>query len=142
MTIRPSYQHAYDNLGNAYYELALLGDEFRFAHAARYYRDSLRIKPDYAEAKNDLAMLYLTPQWPGSDEQEARRLHLEALDDVPDEDRRKVLKEAFDTRRQSIASGATEPAQATSGARRLARRARRRRRRQQVLARLSLARGL
>src|ERR1035438_4238788 len=98
MSIRPSYYHAYDNLGNAYYELALLGEEHLYAYAARSYQDAFRIKPDYAEARNDLAMLHLSSSWPQHDESEAGRLHLEALECVPDEARRRVLSDSY-TRR-------------------------------------------
>jgi TPR repeat protein len=138
MSIRPSYHHAYDNLGNAYYELALLGEQHLFAYAARSYRDAYRIEPAYAEAINDLAMLYLEPQWPEHSETEAIRLHREALDHIPDEARRCVLSEMFQERREPATSSTPQPTQATSGAKRIASRARRRRRRR-LLADLSLA---
>lgn len=143
MTIRPSYHHAYDNLGNAYYELALLGDEHLFPHAEGYYRDAFTIEPSYAEARNDLAMLYLTLQ--GTDSDEARRLHAEALEHAPDAKRRDALERAFQERRESLCSTAPSPpvdADADAEVRRLARRARRQRRLKRVRSGLTAGRSV
>jgi len=140
MTIRPSYHHAYDNLGNAYYELALLGDDYLFGHAARYYRDAFALETGYAEAMNDLAMLYLTPKWTDNDPDEAQRIHREAMANAPDEKRRIELKKAFDGRQESVASGGAKPLPAGPDAGRLARRARRWRHRDRLLASLRPAR--
>lgn len=139
MTIRPSYHHAYDNLANAYYELALMGEDRLFERAARSFRDAIAITPRYAEAHNDLAMLYLTPQWTDHNEAKALKIHRDALDSAPDDDRRRDLERRFEARRRSNASGVS-PAVADINARRIARSAHRRRLRQRVLAGLSRGR--
>lgn len=53
LDIEPSYHHAYDNIGNAYFELG------QFDKAERYYNLALQYSPHYAEAKNDLAGLFI-----------------------------------------------------------------------------------
>ena len=47
------YQFAYDNMGNAHFELE------NFAKAEECFNRAIQCQPDYAEAINDLAMLYL-----------------------------------------------------------------------------------
>ncbi len=128
MAVRPAYHHAYDNLGNAYYELALLGERHLFDHAERYYRSAIGVHPGYAEAENDLAMLYLTPGWSGHDEAKAASTHAQALEHAPDEARRRALAASFAARREAWAAGGRSCVDATADTSRVARRARRARR--------------
>ena len=136
--IRPAYQHAYDNLGNAYYELGRLGEPRRFDDAAGYYREALSLDSGYAEARNDLAMLYLTPEWPGRDEDEARRLHEEAIGGLPpDNPRRMAMVKAFEARAGGAAPAgapASPSGRRAGGLPPVAREARRQRRRRALTA--------
>jgi tetratricopeptide (TPR) repeat protein len=91
ISIQPSYQHAYDNIGNAYLALGKL------EKAEENYRVALIYSPDYAEAKNDLAMLYLLKEFPGKNVNEALRLHFESISKVNPERRAKLCK-AFQKR--------------------------------------------
>src|SRR5260370_1113197 len=59
LAINPQYHMAYDNLGNAYYELR------QFEKAADAFKNALRYKPDYPEGINDLAALLLEPAFNG-----------------------------------------------------------------------------
>lgn len=59
----PSYQHAYDNLGNVEVQYArhtrAKGALKRLRRSIRYYRLALSQKPNYTEALNDLAKAYV-----------------------------------------------------------------------------------
>lgn len=100
LKISPAYIHAHDNLGNAYYE----GGELSKAGAA--YKDALQYKPDYPEAKNDLAMLHLEPSYEVHDTEKALILHLEALTNAADsESQRRKLCSHFATRLAARAPG-------------------------------------
>ena len=74
LKINPSYDFAHDNLGNAYYE------NENYIKARNSYRNALLYAPTYAEAKNDLAMIYLVPDFDGHDISKAKSWHKEALD--------------------------------------------------------------
>ena len=47
--------------------------------AAEAYRSAVRYKPDYPEGMNDLAALYLDPEYAGRDVRGGLRRHQEAL---------------------------------------------------------------
>ena len=53
ISLRPIYHHAHDNLGNAFLALG------RYDDAERSFKTALEHEGDYAEAKNDIARLYL-----------------------------------------------------------------------------------
>ncbi len=59
----PSYQHAYDNLGNIYVEYAKLAQTHQalkhLRRAITYFQLALSQKPTYAEALNDMAKAYV-----------------------------------------------------------------------------------
>ena len=78
LKINPSFVFAHDNLANSYFELA------RFSEAAASYRDALQYKPDYPEARNDLARLHLEPRFDGCDIEQAFLHHRDALVPVKD----------------------------------------------------------
>jgi len=125
-------------LHGAQQELALLGETHLFDHAARYYRRAFAIEPAYAEAVNDLAMLYLTAQWEHRDPEQAQCLHDEACAKVkPGDRRRDALVARFEARRNPPPAGGAQGSVADAGARRLAHRVRRQRRRRRVLTALS-----
>ncbi|MFQ5750755.1 MAG: hypothetical protein ACE5HI_02055 [bacterium] len=95
--IQNSYHHAYDNIGNAYYELQ------QFDLAQKYYLDALKFKTDYWEAKNDLAMLYLTAKWQQANPAEALKLHDEVVSNLTKEPtRRAKMCKAFQKRFTSL----------------------------------------
>jgi tetratricopeptide (TPR) repeat protein len=71
--IQPSYHHAYDNIGNAYLALD------RLKEAEDHYRIALQYQPEYAEGKNDLAMLYLMKSFARYDPIQTLALHHEAI---------------------------------------------------------------
>jgi tetratricopeptide (TPR) repeat protein len=73
LDIEPAYHHAYDNIANAYLTLG------RFDQAERYYKQALQYAPNYPEAKNDLAMLYLTPDFAQKNFAKALTFHIQAL---------------------------------------------------------------
>ena len=88
LDINPQFHFAEDNLANGYRQLARSTQNQReqnalFAKAEDHYRRALRIKPEYAEAKNDLASLFLEPQFVRLSASEALKHHCEALGDVP-----------------------------------------------------------
>lgn len=73
MRINPSFVFAHDNLANSCFELG------RFSEATVSYRDALQYKPDYPEARNDLARLHLEPRFDGCDIEQAFLHHRDAL---------------------------------------------------------------
>lgn len=98
LIIEPSYHHAYDNIGNAYFALKQLDT------AEEYYKRALQYNPKYPEAKNDLAMLYVTrglkrKDFAQEEFAQALALHIEALS-MPQmkETQRKKLCNAFQQR--------------------------------------------
>lgn len=137
---RPAYHHAYDNLGNAYRELAPVAGWDLLDEAERAYRTALRLKPDYAEAKNDLASLFLVSDWPKYDPEEADRLHRSAVADVVEPNRRLLLEKAFAAHPEGLT-----PRAAVNGSppetRLLVRRLARRQRRGRVRARMTAMAG-
>jgi len=94
LEVIPTYHFAYDNLGNAYYELK------DYENARENFINALLYKPDYFEARNDLAMLYLDPEFK-PDIAQAIIDHndiLQALSDLKEENRMIKLKNSFDDR--------------------------------------------
>jgi tetratricopeptide (TPR) repeat protein len=83
LKVNPSYQFAFDNLGNAWYERK----DYNKSYSA--YQNALLYAPSYAEAQNDLAMLFLVKEYEGYDLQRAFERHKEALMCVKDELKRK-----------------------------------------------------
>lgn len=78
LKINPAFVFAHDNLANTYFALG------RFPDAAASYKDALQYKPDYPEAKNDLARLHLEPQFDGFDVEQAFLHHRDALAAIKD----------------------------------------------------------
>ena len=78
LKINPAFVFAHDNLANTYFALG------RFADASSSYKDALQYKPDYPEAKNDLARLHLEPQFEGYDIEQAFLHHHDALAVIKD----------------------------------------------------------
>jgi tetratricopeptide (TPR) repeat protein len=101
--IQPSYHHAYDNIGNAYLALG------RLKEAEDHYRIALQYQPEYAEGKNDLAMLYLLKSFTRHDPVQALALHHEAisLPKVTATQREKLCK-AFQQRLKADAASLLE----------------------------------
>jgi tetratricopeptide (TPR) repeat protein len=92
--LRPSYHHSHDNIGNAY---KALGD---VDEALRGYLTALEYNNDYAEAKNDVAILCMvegrTAKLPGSDTAlDAAGWHFAALEtpDVGGDQRHKLCEQ-------------------------------------------------
>jgi len=83
LKVNPSYQFAFDNLGNVWYERK----DYNKSYSA--YQNALLYAPLYAEAHNDLAMLFLVKEYEGNDRQKAFEQHKEALLCVKDELKRK-----------------------------------------------------
>ena len=95
LKINPAYHFAHDNLGNAYYEFG------NYIKARNSFRNAILYEPTYPEATNDLAMIYLVPEFEGYDISLAKSLHLDALnllDDKNEENRREKLKTIFKNR--------------------------------------------
>jgi len=78
LKINPAFIFAHDNLANTYFALG------RFPEADASYRDALQYKPDYPEARNDLARLHLEPQFEGHDVEQAFLHHRDALTAIKD----------------------------------------------------------
>ena len=86
LKINPSYHFAHDNLGNAYYE------NENYIKARNSYRNALLYAPTYAEAMNDLAMIYLVPDFEEHDISKAKSWHKEALDLIDKNKEKKRLE--------------------------------------------------
>jgi tetratricopeptide (TPR) repeat protein len=94
LEVLPTYHFAYDNLGNAYYELK------DYENARENFINALIYKPDYFEARNDLAMLYLDPAFK-PDITQAITDHnevLRTLTDLKEDNRMLKLKKVFEDR--------------------------------------------
>ena len=78
LRINPAFVFAHDNLANTYFALG------RFPDAAASYKDALQYKPDYPEARNDLARLHLEPRFEGYDIEQAFLHHRDALTIIKD----------------------------------------------------------
>jgi tetratricopeptide (TPR) repeat protein len=90
LAISPQYFHAHDNLGNAYLERGEL------EKAYECFKSALRYRPDYPEAMNDLALLFLEETFQRKSVPEAIRYHLDAVSLVHNSDpQRKKLCDAF-----------------------------------------------
>ena len=91
LAINPQFHLAYDNMGNTYYELKM------FDKAYDGYRNALRYRPNYPEAANDLAALFLEKGFARQSASESLRLHGEALAMLPEpeseQQRRKLCVE-------------------------------------------------
>jgi len=99
LKINPSYHFAHDNLGNAYYE------NENYIKARNSFRNALLYMPTYAEAMNDLAMIYLVHDFDGHDISKAKSWHKEALDllDKNKEKKRiEKLKNVFNKRMKTL----------------------------------------
>ena len=83
LKVNPSYQFAFDNLGNAYYEKK----DYNKANSA--FQNAILYAPNYAEAINDHAMLYLVEGFDGHNLDRANEKHKEALEVLKDEPNRK-----------------------------------------------------
>ncbi len=93
LKVNPSYQFAFDNLGNAWFERK----DYNKAYLA--YQNAILYAPNYAEAINDLAMLFLVREFEGYSFQKACEKHKEALDVLKEEPKRKEkLVDAFKKR--------------------------------------------
>ena len=93
LKVNPSYQFAFDNLGNAWYERK----DYNKAYSA--FQNAILYAPNYAEAINDLAMLFLVKEFEGNDPLRAYERHREALSVLKDEPKRKEkLVKAFKKR--------------------------------------------
>ena len=108
LTINPQYHHAQDNLANVFREL---GD---FDRAIESYWNALRANPNYPEAMNDLATLYLERDFKGRNLMEAKNYHEQALAMLQkdsDEQQVKKLTDAFETawRKSEFASTPKAP---------------------------------
>lgn len=105
----PSYQHAYDNLGNINVEYAKRAQARRalkhLLRAVRYFRLALSQKPTYAEALNDLAMAYVA----------LALCRLMSRDEKLREDEaRRYVTEALRFRREALKAGATPDEEGTT----------------------------
>ncbi|MEX2592278.1 MAG: tetratricopeptide repeat protein [Anditalea sp.] len=97
LKINPVYHIAFDNLGNAYYELG------NFNKAYMAYQNALVYDPEYPEATNDQAMLFLVKEFEGFDENKAKERYKEALELVKEEgNRKKKLVEVFEKRKSTL----------------------------------------
>jgi tetratricopeptide (TPR) repeat protein len=83
LAINAQYHMAYDNMGNAYYEL------HQFDKAAEAFKNAVRYKSDYPEGTNDQAALLLEPGFAGRNVAEALRYHQEALALIPQPEQQK-----------------------------------------------------
>jgi tetratricopeptide (TPR) repeat protein len=83
LKVNPSYQFAFDNLGNAWIERK----DYNKAYTA--FQNAVLYAPTYAEAINDLAMLFLVKEFEGHDPARGYEKHKEALDVLKDEQKRK-----------------------------------------------------
>lgn len=99
LSISPQYFHAHDNLGNVYIERG------EWEKALECFKNALRYKPDYPEAMNDIALLYLEHQFRRDNVPEALRYHLDAVRLVHESDaQRKKLCDAFTLRWQIVSA--------------------------------------
>lgn len=92
LKINPSYSFAFDNLGNAYCELG------QFEKARESYRNAILYRPTYAEAMNDLAMIYLERDFQEFDVFKAKSLHelsVNVLDPEEEQERKDKLRTKF-----------------------------------------------
>ena len=92
LKINPSYPFTHDNLGNVYYENG------EYVKARNSFRNALLYDPTYAEAMNDLAMIYLESDFEGHNIFKAKSLHkeaLELLDETEEKQRREKLINTF-----------------------------------------------
>jgi tetratricopeptide (TPR) repeat protein len=91
IAINPQFHLAYDNMANTYYELKM------FDKAYEGYRNALRYRPNYPEAANDLAGLFLQKGFTRQSVPESIRWHTEALAMLPEpeseQQRRKLCVE-------------------------------------------------
>jgi tetratricopeptide (TPR) repeat protein len=78
LAINPQFHLAYDNMANTYYELKM------YDKAYEGYRNALRYRPNYPEAANDIAMLFLEKSFTRHSTPESLRLHSEALAMLPE----------------------------------------------------------
>jgi len=78
LAINPQFHLAYDNMANTYYELKM------YDKAYEGYRNALRYRPNYPEAANDIAMLFLEKSFTRHSAPESLRLHSEALAMLPE----------------------------------------------------------
>ena len=83
LAVNPQYHMAYDNMGNAYYELR------QFDKAAEAFKNALRYKPKYPEGANDQAALLLESGYAGRNVSEAIRYHRDALALIPEPEQQK-----------------------------------------------------
>jgi tetratricopeptide (TPR) repeat protein len=83
LKVNPSYQFAFDNLGNAWIERK----DYNKAYSA--FQNAVLYAPNYAEAINDMAMLFLIKEFEGYDLVRAEEKHQEALSVLKDEEKRK-----------------------------------------------------
>jgi len=84
LKINPSYHIAYDNLGNAFFELGF------FDKAYSSYQNAIFFSPNYSEAINDKAMIFLVKEFENYNVSRAIELHQEALIHVSQEENRKT----------------------------------------------------
>ncbi|HEX2053700.1 MAG TPA: tetratricopeptide repeat protein [Actinomycetota bacterium] len=92
----PSFHLAHDNLGNVRLEQ---GD---YSEALLAYQAALRFKPDYPEARNDIAALLLDSRYERASGNAGWESHLEALSMTADQGRREKLCEQFARRVEAL----------------------------------------
>jgi tetratricopeptide (TPR) repeat protein len=90
LDINPRYHHAYDNLGNSFFELG------KYDKAKEAYLNALLYKPDYPEAKNDLAKLFLYLTDKNENSQSAETCHREAIEMAKSDSQKQKLKKQFE----------------------------------------------
>ena len=107
--VKPSYSHAYDNVGNVYRALGQLGETGRFDEAKQYYEEARALDTNYLAARHDLALLYLCSDWARSDYRTALRLHHDTVAKSRTDRQRAGFVKAFV--KAATAAGDTEDSQ-------------------------------
>jgi tetratricopeptide (TPR) repeat protein len=101
LIINAFYHHAYDNLGNAFMELG------KYEEAREAFMNAILYQPNYAEAKNDLAILFMNPAYKGHDIESAQKYYLEAVESAQSESHKEKLKLRFEVFKRKFSANTT-----------------------------------